>query len=104
MTEQNDDFFEGKRPWSVIKDEILGAYMSPYIAKVNRLKRRILLIDGYAGPGVFDDGSAGSPLIICQAAERFAKGNYQQQEELPREVGKRPSQRGMARCSDTNPW
>ena len=48
MTEQNDDFFEGKRPWSVIKDEILGAYMSPYIAKVNRLKRRILLIDGYA--------------------------------------------------------
>lgn len=72
----NDHFFEGKRPWSKIKDEVLGSYMSPYLAKVKNLKKPILLIDGYAGPGVFDDDSKGSPLIMCQAAEKYATGNY----------------------------
>jgi three-Cys-motif partner protein len=76
MPRYEDDFFEGKRPWSVIKDQVLGSYMSPYLAKVKQLKRPILLVDGFAGPGVFEDGSAGSPLIICQAAEKFARGNY----------------------------
>ena len=66
----------GSVPWSVIKDQVLKNYMSPYLAKVSRLNRPILLIDAYAGPGVFDDGSSGSPLIMCQAAETFAKGNY----------------------------
>src|SRR5260370_29127779 len=51
--------------------------MSPYIAKVNTLGRPILLIDGYAGPGVFEDGKPGSPMIMCQAAERYAKGKWQ---------------------------
>lgn len=76
MSEGIDDFFEGKRPWSHIKDEVLRHYMDPYLAKVNRLKQPILLIDGYAGPGVFDDGTIGSPLIICEKAELRAKGNY----------------------------
>lgn len=73
----NNDFFSGKRPWSTIKDAILGSYMSPYFAKVSRLPERILIIDAFAGPGTFDDGSAGSPLIICQAAERYAAGRYE---------------------------
>ena len=73
---ENDDFFEGKRPWSIIKDQVLGSYMSPYLAKVNSLGRRILLIDGYAGPGVFGDRKPGSSLLMCQAAEKYAKGNY----------------------------
>jgi len=76
MSEYEDVFFEGKRPWSVIKDQVLSSYMSPYLAKVKWLKKPILLIDGFAGPGVFEDESAGSPLIMCQAAEQFAKGNY----------------------------
>ena len=77
MSENDDDFFVGKRPWSIIKDQVLGSYMSPYLAKVNRLGRPILLIDGYAGPGVFGDRKPGSPLLMCQAAEKYAKGNYQ---------------------------
>ena len=69
-------FFKGKRPWSKIKDQILGQYMPPYLAKVARLRKPIILIDAFAGPGKFDDGSAGSPLIICQAAERRIRDNY----------------------------
>lgn len=73
----NDDFFEGKRPWSIIKDQVLQDYMSPYLSKVKNLKKPIVLFDGYAGPGVFEDKKPGSPLIMCQAAEKAAPGNYQ---------------------------
>jgi len=72
----SSSFFKGKRPWSIIKDQVLGSYMTPYLSKVGKLNRRIILIDAFAGPGKFDDGTAGSPLIICQAAEKHAAGNY----------------------------
>ena len=76
MSKYDDNFFEGKRPWSHIKDEILFSYIPAYINKVKGLRRPIVLIDGYAGPGVFDDQQKGSPLVICSAAEKFAKGHY----------------------------
>ncbi len=76
MGESSDDFFEGKRLWSKIKDEVLDKYMTPYLAKVNTRGQPILLIDGYAGPGVFEDNTLGSPLIMCERAEERVKGNY----------------------------
>src|SRR5438876_4686251 len=76
MVESSDDFFEGKRPWSKIKDRVLEKYMTPYLTKVNTRGQPILLIDGYAGPGTFGDNTIGSPIIMCEAAEKYAKGNY----------------------------
>ena len=77
MSSTTDDFFEGKRPWSVIKDQVLRSYMPPYLAKVQKLGKPILLVDGYAGPGVFDGGEEGSPLIMCSACEKSAPDRYQ---------------------------
>jgi len=77
MVASVDDFFEGKRPWSVIKDEILGSYVPAYLSKVKKLKKPIIIVDGFAGPGVFADGSIGSPQIICKAADEHVKGRYQ---------------------------
>lgn len=71
-----NSFFRGKRPWSKIKDQILGSYMVPYLSKVSKLNKPILIIDAFAGPGKFIDGTVGSPLIICQMAERHAKSQY----------------------------
>ncbi len=76
MVESSDDFFEGKRPWSKIKDRVLEKYMTPYLTKVNTRGQPIFLIDGYAGPGTFGDKTIGSPIIMCEAAEKYAKGNY----------------------------
>lgn len=76
MLDLDEKFFREKRPWSVIKDKVLGEYMTPYLAKVARLNKQILLVDGYAGPGVFDDHTLGSPLIMCAAAEKMVKGRY----------------------------
>lgn len=70
-------FFQGKRPWSKIKDQVLETYMTPYMRKVANLGKPIILVDSFAGPGKFIDGTTGSPLIICHAAEQNVRDNYQ---------------------------
>jgi len=75
-----DTFFKGKRPWSKIKDAVLKDYLPPYLKKVNKLGQRIILIDAFAGPGIFENGHRenriGSPLIICRTAENHIPGKY----------------------------
>jgi three-Cys-motif partner protein len=60
------EFFHEKKPWSRYKDLILDYYLEPYLAKVAQLGRPILVVDCFAGPGQFDDGARGSPLIISR--------------------------------------
>ena len=76
MADNRDDFFNEQKPWSRLKNRILGSYLPPYLAKVARRSERIVLVDAFAGPGRFLDSSAGSPLIICKTAEQFARGKY----------------------------
>jgi len=75
MTKESE-FFKGKRPWSRIKDQILTNYLTPYISKVAKLNKRIVIVDAFAGSGKFDDESIGSPLIICNNAERIVPNKY----------------------------
>lgn len=71
----NRSFFNEKRHWSKRKDSILKCYLPPYLAKIAILKAPILIVDAFAGPGRFDDGEPGSPLIICQSIqEALSKG------------------------------
>jgi len=74
--DSESSFFEGKRPWSRIKDRILELYMTPYLRKVATLGKPIVLVDCFAGPGKFKDGSEGSPLIMCTRAEENVPGKY----------------------------
>lgn len=60
-------FFEEKKFWSERKDEILRCYLPPYLAKIATQNSPILIVDAFAGPGLFEDGKEGSPLIICDA-------------------------------------
>lgn len=68
-------FFCRKREWSKRKDLILGYYLKPYLPKVSTQKRPILIVDGFAGPGQFEDGSDGSPKIIERAVEEWKRTN-----------------------------
>jgi three-Cys-motif partner protein len=63
----SNSFFKEKRPWSRIKDEVLKAYLVPYLAKVSRTRCPIIVADCFAGKGCFDNGEPGSPLIIAEA-------------------------------------
>lgn len=67
-----NDYFEKKRPWAEIKNRVLGSYLTPYIAKIAKLNRPLIIIDAFSGPGKnFEDNSAGSPLIICSAMTKY---------------------------------
>ena len=59
------NFFEVKREWSNLKDQILDHYLRPYLAKILTTGRPTRIADCFAGKGVFDDGSIGSPIIIA---------------------------------------
>ena len=63
MSKKNDDFFEVKKPWSEVKDGLLGCYLKPYLQKVLRTGKPIVYVDCFAGKGVFKDGKPGSPII-----------------------------------------
>lgn len=73
---KESEFFKGKRPWSKIKDRVISDYLTPYLSKVSKLNRRIVIVDAFAGPGRFKDGSKRSPLIICERAEEIISGKY----------------------------
>ncbi|HVO67220.1 MAG TPA: three-Cys-motif partner protein TcmP [Syntrophales bacterium] len=69
------DFFKNKREWSEYKDLILSYYLTPYLPKVCSLGRSVVVIDCFAGPGRFEDGKDGSPLIIAKAVSVLARKN-----------------------------
>jgi hypothetical protein len=66
----NESFFEAQRPAALLKHGILGRYLRPYVVKTGSKSRhgRVAYVDGYAGPGTYDDGSAGSPALAVDAA------------------------------------
>jgi len=67
------DFFQSKKPWSPYKDMILAYYLTPYLPKVCSLGKPVVVVDCFAGPGRFEDGTDGSPLIIAKAVRKIAE-------------------------------
>ena len=76
MVKKNDDFFAEKKPWSKVKDALLGCYFQPYVQKILCTRRPLIYIDCFAGKGKFDDGEPGSPIIALDIInECLAKTN-----------------------------
>jgi three-Cys-motif partner protein len=69
----SSDFFQSKKPWSPYKDMILAYYLTPYLSKVCSLGKPVVIVDCFAGPGRFEDGSDGSPLIIAKAVRQIVE-------------------------------
>ncbi len=57
-------------PHSAAKQEILRRYLSAWFRVLQTSHRRIVYIDGFAGPGRYKNGEPGSPLIALEAAPR----------------------------------
>lgn len=70
MAKKNDDFFVEKKPWSKVKDELLGCYFKPYVQKILYTYKPLVYIDCFAGKGKFDDGNPGSPLIALDIMQQ----------------------------------
>lgn len=70
MSKKNDDFFKQKKPWSEVKDELLGCYLKPYMQKILCTKHPVVYVDCFAGKGAFEDGKLGSPLIALNIIQQ----------------------------------
>ena len=46
---QNKKFFDRKREWSTVKDNLLTYYLKPYFTKILATGKLIIYIDGFAG-------------------------------------------------------
>lgn len=70
------DFFKKKKEWSKIKDDILDYYLKPYISKILRTYRPLIIFDCFAGKGKFDDGNNGSPIIISERIKESIDNDF----------------------------
>lgn len=55
------------RPHTAGKHIVLRAYLDAWLPKLSRWNSRVVLIDGFAGPGEYSTGEEGSPLIAIRA-------------------------------------
>jgi three-Cys-motif partner protein len=66
------NFFNDLQIWSKRKHRIVGKYLVPFSAKVGSISTEIFCVDGFAGQGVYEDGSEGSPLLMAHVADEAA--------------------------------
>ena len=66
------NFFNSLQIWSKRKHRIVGKYLVPFSAKVGSISTEIFCVDGFAGQGVYGDGSEGSPLLMAHVADEAA--------------------------------
>lgn len=72
--DQSGYFKNGKHPWSVTKDELLGCYLTPFFGKTYKYSRNgLVYVDAFAGEGRFGDGCFGSPIIAMQRLQAEAR-------------------------------
>lgn len=67
-------FFKEKQAAAILKHGILGRYMRTFVSKtgVKSTNNRVVYLDGYAGPGLYGDGQAGSPMLAVTTANALA--------------------------------
>jgi len=77
-------FHQSKMPAAVLKHEIINQYATPFASKTGSTSPggRVAFIDGYAGPGRYDDGAEGSGAMLLRKAHELAAMNSPRQLEL----------------------
>lgn len=67
-----DNFFNNLSEHSEAKVKLLENYIVPWIRKVNfGIGKGCLICDTFAGEGIYEDGTKGSPMIILEAAINY---------------------------------
>lgn len=72
MTPTNPNFFDDLKDWSERKLQLLENYVSA-ASKIMGILGQVYYIDGFAGEGIYDDGSKGSPVRIAELAQQYER-------------------------------
>ena len=54
-------------PHTAAKHRILQNYLYAWLPIMSKYNGRLVYVDGFAGPGVYEDGEPGSPIIALNA-------------------------------------
>ncbi|MGQ0773734.1 MAG: hypothetical protein ACT4NY_04840 [Pseudonocardiales bacterium] len=69
----NAEFFRERRAQAVFKHGILSRYPTVFASKTGVTGRRVVLLDGYAGRGQYEDGSPAWEVCSGGGANRAWK-------------------------------
>lgn len=76
MPTNSDQFWSGPQGAAKFKHAVIKGQISAFAYKLGSAwGGTVSLIDGYAGPGGYDDGAPGSPMIALDVAEDLTKGH-----------------------------
>ncbi len=64
----NASFFREREAPAVLKHGILKRYPTVFASAAGKKASRVVLLDGYAGRGRYEDGTPGSPLLLLATA------------------------------------
>lgn len=75
MATDPDAFFKTVQGAAILKHGILRRYLAVFAAKLGSTSKgnKVVYLDAYAGPGVYDDGKPGSPALATATAEQLSK-------------------------------
>ncbi len=80
----SQQFHKSKKSAAVLKHAIIKQYATPFASKTGStsVDNRVAFIDGYAGPGRYDDGEEGSGAMLLQTAHDLAAMSSPRKAEL----------------------
>ena len=55
-------------PHTKAKHEILKVYLGAWFPIISRWEKRLIYLDGFAGPGIYEGDELGSPVVAMQTA------------------------------------
>ena len=74
MTNKNNNFFTEQKNWSKRKLAIAQAYLASFtkILGSSFSQSCVFYVDGFAGTGIYEDGSKGSALLAAELAQKYS--------------------------------
>jgi three-Cys-motif partner protein len=72
LSSDTSKFHKSKKSAAVLKHAIIDSYAGPFIGKTGKWStdHRVAFIDGYAGPGRYDDDAEGSGAMLIRHAQK----------------------------------
>lgn len=72
------EHFEELKEWSERKHTLLIKYLVGFVRILGgATKDRVYYVDGFAGPGIYEDGAKGSPILAAEYAKATDEKHYQ---------------------------
>lgn len=77
MSSDTSKFHKSKQSAAVLKHAVINSYVTPFASKTGSTSKdnRVAFIDGYAGPGRYEDGTEGSGAMLLRKAKELAALN-----------------------------